>query len=146
MKTNYNLLSKFFIGCFIIVMIFVLFAVFSKPAVNKNNQEKLEYAQEVFLIFKSQNPEYCTYSLFMNESSQYHKKINYTSKKVYRSGIFVYKLDDEKTITVFWHKTDEKQIEIEKATVEITNSNWFPLHATSSVFGAVEATKNNSYK
>jgi len=123
MKANYNLLSKFFIIIFIIVMIFVLFAVFSKPSVNKNNQEKLEYAKDVFMIFKSQNPEYSNYILFLNESSQYNKKINYTNKKVYRRGIFVYKLDDEKTITVFWHKANEGQIEIEKATVEIKNLN-----------------------
>ena len=31
-------------------MIFVLFAVFSKPAVNKNNQEKLEYDRILFVI------------------------------------------------------------------------------------------------
>lgn len=117
-QVNYKIMSKFFILIIVIVVIFSLFAMFSKPGAERNLEEKKSYSEKVLNTYESMGLGNITESEFISDKSTFKKKINVTSKTEAVNGIYVYKIQSEHFLKIYWHKSNTEQIQVDKFVIE----------------------------
>lgn len=115
---NYKIMSKFFILMVVIVVIFSLFAMLSKPGAERNLEEKKSYSEKVLTTYESMELGNITEAEFISDKSTFKKKINVTSKTETINGIYVYKIQSENFLKIYWYKNNNEEIQIEKFTIE----------------------------
>lgn len=115
---NYKIMSKFFILMIVIVVIFSLFAMFSKTGADRNLEEQESYSEKVLTTYESMELGKITESEFISDKSTFKKKINVTSKTETINGIYVYKIQSEHFLKIYWHKNNNEEIQIEKFVIK----------------------------
>ena len=78
---KYKMLSSFFVGFFIITVIFGSFALLSKSSVKKNENEKLFFADKVADLYKLEYSRIDDNLFFQRDLSSYKKAIKINQKK-----------------------------------------------------------------